>query len=104
MAAWATLFHQLARYHWPGNVRELSNVAQQLVAAQEPVFALSGLAQSMLQTPSESFRVEEKPVQNRKMQDIANSDFDAAMQACAFEAARGGGVFTSFSGLGVSQD
>jgi DNA-binding NtrC family response regulator len=87
IAAWALLFFSFLRYRWPGNVRELANFAQQLVLASDTVPILNdNLRLALAGTPGDGTPVLRPPV--RKIQDISDTVFDAAMLANAYEIKR----------------
>ncbi|NND68452.1 MAG: sigma-54-dependent Fis family transcriptional regulator [Halioglobus sp.] len=85
IAGWARLFYHFLRYAWPGNVRELANAAQQVLVEGGDMPALPRKIKEALYSAAD----EAEPVtQSRRMRDIDEATFDAAMASCAFEARR----------------
>lgn len=96
LAAWALFIFRASRYHWPGNIRELANVVSQVVRRAPDALslvevfeeAISRRKDSTVDTSTPGVEQGSVSVRTRRMVDIADADFDAAMRASEFEPAR----------------
>ncbi len=79
IAAWAVLFYSFLCYHWPGNVRELANFAQQVILSSDHLPTVNATLQAALTGARDIAPLASRQAPRRRMQDISDELFDAAM-------------------------
>ncbi|MCB1853283.1 MAG: sigma-54-dependent Fis family transcriptional regulator [Halieaceae bacterium] len=92
LAAWSELFYLFLCYHWPGNIRQLANFVGQIMVASGDALVVPESVGSALRRAFTHPRMakSDQPAGSpgRRMQQVGEEEFAAALRDSAFEVAR----------------